>query len=220
MNKDLIRNAKQDAEMDSLSKKEICLLTQQSSSLTKIERIKHSAVKIISEKGIAGASVVDIAHDAQVSVGYLYRYYPSKKELINDVIFSIYNRVLLNIEEILANNNTIEKITNEIINYYFRVYRKSPATIKFLVMLINDFSFETTESQKSYLFDICTRFYKKCIEKEGISDNISIEKAYIALITIPIQSLSMELRGIIFGKNTLKQTKERTRNLSLTLLTH
>lgn len=87
-------------------------------------------------------------------------------------------------------------------------------------MLINDFSFETTESQKSYLFDICTRFYKKCIEKEGISDNISIEKAYIALITIPIQSLSMELRGIIFGKNTLKQTKERTRNLSLTLLTH
>lgn len=207
-------------EINSLSKKEICLLTQHKDSLTKIDKIRHSAVKVISEKGIVGASVVDIANDAQVSVGYLYRYYPSKKELINDVIFSIYNRVLLNIEQILNNSDDIENITSNIVNYYFRVYKKSPATIKFLIMLINDFSFEATDNQKNYLLDICNRFYKRCIEKRGISEDISIEKAYIALVTIPIQSLSMELRGIVFDKCTLKQIKDRTKKLSITLLTH
>lgn len=185
---------------------------------SKIDRIKDATVWVISKKGFVDSSVMDIAKRANVSVGYLYRYYASKKELINDIIVTMYNRVLGNIEQILDRNDNVDDICQEMINYYFSIYRRSPETIQFIVMLVNDFSFEATQNQKNFLIDICNRFYARCTEKEGIRKDITIEEVYIAFITIPIQSLSMQLRGIVFHKATIPQTKLRIKTLSLRML--
>ena len=58
---------------------------------TKIERIRNASVEVISEHGILGGSVASIAERADVSVGYLYRHYPGKTELINDLLENALN---------------------------------------------------------------------------------------------------------------------------------
>ena len=60
---------------------------------TKIERIRNASVEVISEHGILGGSVASIAERADVSVGYLYRHYPGKTELINDLLENALNAI-------------------------------------------------------------------------------------------------------------------------------
>ena len=54
--------------------------------MTKLDRIREASVEIISEHGILNSSVASIAERAGVSVGYLYRHYPGKVDLINDLL--------------------------------------------------------------------------------------------------------------------------------------
>ena len=49
------------------------------------ERIIEAALKLVSESGYKGASMVAIAAQTDVSIGLLYRYFPSKVEIFNEV---------------------------------------------------------------------------------------------------------------------------------------
>ena len=50
------------------------------------ERILNAALEVFAEKGLHGATVVEIAKRAGMTGGALYRYYPSKEEIFKAVI--------------------------------------------------------------------------------------------------------------------------------------
>ncbi|MBO8159423.1 TetR/AcrR family transcriptional regulator [Thermosyntropha sp.] len=50
------------------------------------EKIIEAARKVISENGIAGATVRSIAKEAGVSTGAIYHYYASKEDILYDII--------------------------------------------------------------------------------------------------------------------------------------
>lgn len=51
-----------------------------------IEKIRKSALEVFSKKGFSATRVQDIAKEASVSQGLLYRYYSSKDEIFLDLI--------------------------------------------------------------------------------------------------------------------------------------
>lgn len=105
-----------------------------------IERIRQASVEIISEKGITGSSVAAIAKRAQVSAGYLYRHYPSKEDLVNDLLNDSLHTIAEKIDELIQQNDRIENIVEGIIGFILESANTNPHRIKFVIMLLNDFS--------------------------------------------------------------------------------
>jgi AcrR family transcriptional regulator len=57
----------------------------------KEERILHSAIKIFSEKGYDGARTSEIAKDAGVAEGTIFKYYKTKKGILTKILIQLIN---------------------------------------------------------------------------------------------------------------------------------
>lgn len=55
-------------------------------SLNTEERILNAAIKIFSEKGFSAATTSEIAKEANVAEGTIFRYFPKKKELLHGIV--------------------------------------------------------------------------------------------------------------------------------------
>lgn len=51
----------------------------------KKERILTSALRLFTEKGFEGTPIPDLAKDAGIGAGTIYRYYKNKEELVNEL---------------------------------------------------------------------------------------------------------------------------------------
>ena len=121
---------------------------------TKIERIRNASVEVISEHGILGGSVASIAERADVSVGYLYRHYPGKTELINDLLENALNAITDRIHALIRETDDIERIVGGIVGFLIESAADNPAKHKFLIMLLNDFSVEIKPESRKRIIEI------------------------------------------------------------------
>lgn len=200
-------------------KKAITIEHENESTVTsKIEKTKVAAINIISQRGFGSTSVANIATEANVSVGYLYRHYAGKQELVNDVIADMYKDVLQNTKEILEMCRTAEDVCNQVIRYHFQIYKHNPEKVKFLVMLLNDFGINTYSEQKRYITEISELFFSNFIKKKGARKTITIDELYIALVVIPLQSLALRLRKVMLDSSTEEDVIETIKNISLKIV--
>ena len=110
--------------------------------MTKLDRIREASVEIISEHGILNSSVASIAERAGVSVGYLYRHYPGKVDLINDLLEDALRTITDRIYALADETNDIRKIVRGIVEFIIESAATNRPKHKFLIMLLNDFSVE------------------------------------------------------------------------------
>lgn len=61
-------------------------------------RIISSALKEFSDKGFQDASMRQIAKDADVALGNMYRYFENKEILFNEIVSPAYNNIITLIE--------------------------------------------------------------------------------------------------------------------------
>jgi len=143
------------------------------------DKIKQSAVDMFTQKGYINASIKEIAANAGVSVGNVYRYYKNKSVLYKAVIQSVYDGV----QEIM---NAIElnkqyrflldgKGGNENIFYpmkqFIQLYRKEHKVFRMLLNGQRDQHYEETiiqflEMLKGYF----SRFWGVSNYPGGLSD--------------------------------------------------
>lgn len=87
------------------------------------EKIKVSAVRLFTEKGFKKTSIKNIAEEAGVSVGNVYRYYKNKEDLYDDVIQGVYDgleQLILRVEQsgdykMALSNLVLDKIDDKIL---------------------------------------------------------------------------------------------------------
>lgn len=72
------------------------------------ERILEAAMNLFSEKGYAGSATSEIAKEAQVAEGTIFRYFPQKKDLLLKVVMKFIDIIS---EQIVM--NPLEKIYEE-----------------------------------------------------------------------------------------------------------
>lgn len=71
--------------------------------------IVAAAQKCFAEKGLHGASVADIARQAGLSVGQLYRVFASKEEIIEVIVSEIVNA---RVGEMVAGNHDLARMAS------------------------------------------------------------------------------------------------------------
>ena len=169
---------------------------------TKLESIKQSAIKMIVEKGYGGASISSIAKKAKVAEGYLYRFYKSKEELVSDLLNSKISEIADNLEESIQKSTSFSEIIELLVKSIFKIADKSSNDIKFLYVMMNDYSFSINSKIKDRIAILCKELMDKGKSLGQISDLISEEELYMFLVIYPIQFINLRNKKF-FGNSKL-----------------
>ena len=161
---------------------------------SKIERIREAAVEIISEHGIPGSSVASIAERAGVSAGYLYRHYPSKEELINDLLEDTLNVITDKISTLIATYDNIPAVVSGIVDFIIESAEANPHKNKFLIMLLNDFSIQIAARARERIEDIARMLIEVGRRTRSVREGLTTDDLYIALVGIPMQYIAVRYK--------------------------
>lgn len=115
----------------------------------KIQAIKEATINIVVSDGISGASISKIARKAQVSEGYLYRFYRSKRELLEMLFIEGFYKMLSLLELQVDTKHTVEEIVVAFSNRIYELVETEHNIVSFHHKLLTDFSFEIPEKCKN-----------------------------------------------------------------------
>ena len=90
-------------------------------------RILRAARVRFRESGVDGASLRAIARDAKTSIGMIYYYFPTKDDLFFAVVEESYEKILADLERVLAPEGTIE---DRLVRLYERIAEASDEEIE------------------------------------------------------------------------------------------
>jgi len=168
----------------------------------KIERIKNATIEMVVANGYGGASISKIAKNAKVAEGYLYRFYASKNDLVNDLLFTSVNELADELEAILDDKHSVWEIFRQLHHSLFKLAHTNPDKMKFIFVLIHDYNFELINSQRRRIFDLCKRVKDIGISKMEFRSDITEEEIYLMGVSYPIQFINLRFKGF-FDKSEL-----------------
>lgn len=101
-------------------------------------RIQAAGLKLFVEKGVAETTTRDLAHDAGVAEGTLYRHYISKEELIADLFASHYQAYARRLSEIERGQDATRGKLAAMITDVCRLYDSDTTLFRFLLLTQHD----------------------------------------------------------------------------------
>ena len=94
--------------------------------MKRAQEILDAAREIFLEKGFGGASVAEIASKVGVVEGLVYSYYPTKRDLLNDVLCGMYLPLIRDIEESFSRIQGVRSRLRFLIWRHLRVFIEEP----------------------------------------------------------------------------------------------
>lgn len=132
------------------------------------ERILEAAIKIFSEKGFSAATTSEIAKEAEVAEGTIFRYFPKKKELLHGIVLKVIDLlgesvVVKPLERIIEENknNTTQELLKTVIQNRIELFENYFPYIKVILY------------EMQYHEDVRQVFMEK-IAKEAIKVGVKI----------------------------------------------
>lgn len=86
------------------------------------DSILDAARAAFARGGFEGTSIADIARAAGVSDGLVYRYFASKRDLLNAVLTAFYERTMVDLEAIAARDAPFEQRLHDIIHRHIEAF--------------------------------------------------------------------------------------------------
>lgn len=165
----------------------------------KIERIKQSTIQMIVNHGYGGASINKIAQKAGVAEGYLYRFYKSKNELVNRLLYDSVDDIINHIETISIKKEQIWDVFISVINKLIDITKKEPDKIKFIFVLMHDYNFNLTEIQRNRIISVCEKIKELGIREGEFHDFVTTEQIYLLGVNLPIQLINLRLKNFFLN---------------------
>lgn len=135
------------------------------------DKIFNAAVKVFSQKGFSASTTNEIAKEAGVAEGSIFRYYKTKKDILRGVMLDYvekFEEILdLNSIEILINENkgkSIEHILKALILNRFSIFKKYGPMLK------------VVNYEIQFHDDIKRIYYEKIMKKENLIAKLIAEE--------------------------------------------
>jgi AcrR family transcriptional regulator len=103
-----------------------------------IDRIRTAAMRLVAEKGVAATTVRDLALEAGVSEGALYRHYETKDELIRDIYREEYSAFGQRLRKLHVSEKTVKAKLSAIAHHACQMFDDDPVTYRFLLLAQHD----------------------------------------------------------------------------------
>src|SRR5215813_8316751 len=86
------------------------------------DAILAAATRVFAEKGYSSASITDIAREADISDGLIYKYFENKRDLLENVLKSFYERTIADLEPKVSRAKTFEQKLNVLVSEHLQVF--------------------------------------------------------------------------------------------------
>lgn len=182
---------------------------------SKLIRIKEAAIELMVQKGYGGASISAIAQQANVAVGYLYRFYGSKYDLVSDLLDDKIKDIAGQLEVMMAQCQTIQQVIIPLVNYFFELAWHQPHHMRFIYALINDYRFSILPDQHQRIHSLCRQLLQIGEETREIAPSFTAEEIYLITVIYPVQFINVRFKQL-FSQQTLNEAdKERVVRLCM-----
>ena len=157
----------------------------------KIEKVKEAAIEMMIQYGYKGTSIASIAKKAGVSVGYLYRHYSGKEELIEELIASYLEETKREFEETIAKSESFYDLIYSFVKGLFELAKTDILKLKFIITLIFEYDFSTmNEKKKQEQCAMIEKMMEKKLDTENLNENTTVEDIMMVIFTIPLSFLA------------------------------
>lgn len=153
---------------------------KQQRSIEKRNKIKEAGFKLICEKGYFNTNTVQIAKEAGVSTGIVYRYFKDKKQIFLEGImdffsefFSLFDKM---VEEININsdfNSVLTKVIDEAIEYHVK-FKKTQDEMSALGHYDDEFGEMLKDVEEEFISKTADRLCEIGFSKTHIHEKIHI----------------------------------------------
>jgi TetR/AcrR family transcriptional regulator, repressor of fatR-cypB operon len=184
----------------------------------KIIRIKEATIELVVQHGYGGASISTIAKKAGVAEGYLYRFHSSKQELVNDLLHSRIDIVVEKIESLVQTYDKIIPVIRGIIDFIFTMGKENPANIRFLSVLMHDYSFKVSESQLERIKNLIEQGIAIGLKNDELKTDITLEEFFGIVILWPIEFINLRMKGIFGSMEWTDQDAQNVAQFSVNAL--
>lgn len=126
-------------------------MTEPKASLPKRALILKAAIKVFAQQGYFGCRVADIAEAAGIAYGLIYRYFPSKDDLLIAIFQENTQLFLKKIEQIKRDFFDPRDKLRCVVQFIFKNFQQHPDLVKVMIMdipMLNRFYDE--ENQQLY----------------------------------------------------------------------
>jgi len=86
------------------------------------EAILGAATRVFAEKGYSTASITEIAQAADISDGLIYKYFANKRDLLEHVLTSFYERTISDLEAKVATGRSFEERLYILVSGHLRTF--------------------------------------------------------------------------------------------------
>lgn len=163
----------------------------------KLNRIKECTMNLIVRNGYNGITIAAIAGEAHVSVGYLYRHFEGKDELINFLVSESFESLRRTVSHLLDESADITTVVLYYFGALFEMANTAPIKARFISILYRDARFREEAREQSILQipDIAERLLYKGIETGEFNPQITVPEIMLFLLNLPIDYLFQRLEG-------------------------
>lgn len=162
----------------------------------KRKQIDDAAILLFATKGLPRTSIKDIATEAGVTEGALYRYYKSKNEMAWDLFCRELENFSTELGEIFSNESlTSEDKLKEGITYLYNYYDEHPVKLAFVLLSQHGFPERDLLDQDRNPNDIVVDFIRSVVD--GNSNPVVHAGMIMGLI---LQPIIMHRYGRLTGK--------------------
>ncbi|RLD75756.1 MAG: hypothetical protein DRJ10_14705 [Bacteroidetes bacterium] len=168
--------------------------------LDKLESVQCAAIKVIVEKGYHGATISQIAKEANVSDGYLYRHYANKAELVQVLFVENMNMYHELVFDSLNTSENISGVLRSSFNFLVDTINEAPEVIAFIFMIDHDHSFDFPDIVRKNFEKIGQMIWAKGIQTAEINNKRTIEEVLAITFGLPVKMLEMRRKNIISDK--------------------
>ncbi len=175
--------------------------------VSKKQDIEKAAVQIFARKGTTATSMRDIAGQANVTEGALYRHFPGKAAMILELFQKCIEEVGKELEFFLTTSSTPGQGIERGIEFLFHYYSENPDKMIFLLFELHSFPEEDMYSHYNPT-DIVQQFIK-----ETLPDEDSVLLTALVLGMVSQVFILHRYSRLIFSDNTAGYVSEKVKKI-------
>lgn len=184
----------------------------------KIQRIREATIELVVQHGYGGAAISTIARRAGVAEGYLYRFYSSKQELVTELLHSKVAKIIEKLESLLSSCSSIGEVINQLIGEFFKMASDAPEEIRFIHVLMHDYSFPVSDGQRKHIKTLCEKVVEMGVAGNEVNKSISPEEAYGIVVIYPIEFINLRMKGFFGQTGWTTEDQKRVAEFSINAL--
>lgn len=96
------------------------------------ERIVEAARNLFAEKGFDRTTTAEIARDAGISEGTIYRHFKSKKELLMECVIPVLQKIIDLTEDYYPRENNLRALTIDLLEMRLQLFREHHQTFRII----------------------------------------------------------------------------------------